>query len=55
MWILVIADCALAYPSSTYDYVVEGLAIAKAIVQKHGGEIKAYSPDGERMVFRLDI
>ncbi len=32
-----------------------GLSIAKAIVQKHGGEIKAFSPDGERMVFRLDI
>lgn len=32
-----------------------GLSIAKAIVQKHGGEIKAYSPDGERLVFRLEI
>lgn len=32
-----------------------GLSIAKAIVQKHGGEIKAYSPDGKRMVFRLEI
>ncbi|MBF1187469.1 MAG: ATP-binding protein [[Eubacterium] sulci] len=32
-----------------------GLSIAKAIVQKHGGEIKAYSPDGERMVFKLEI
>ncbi len=32
-----------------------GLSIAKAIVQKHGGEIKAFSPDGERMVFRLEI
>ena len=32
-----------------------GLSIAKAIVQKHGGEIKAYSPDGKRMVFKLEI
>lgn len=32
-----------------------GLSIAKAIVQKHGGEIKAFSPDGERMVFKLEI
>ncbi|WP_455053457.1 sensor histidine kinase [Mogibacterium sp.] len=32
-----------------------GLSIAKVIVQKHGGEIKAFSPDGERMVFRLEI
>lgn len=32
-----------------------GLSIAKAIVRKHGGEIKAFSHDGERMVFRLEI
>lgn len=32
-----------------------GLSIAKAIVQKHGGEIRAFSPDGEHMVFKLEI
>lgn len=32
-----------------------GLSIAKAIVEKHGGSIKASSPDGERMVVSVEI
>lgn len=32
-----------------------GLSIAKAIAEKHGGSIKAYSPDGDRMVIELEI
>ncbi|WP_159434127.1 sensor histidine kinase [Clostridium grantii] len=32
-----------------------GLAVAKSIVEQHNGQIEAYSPDCERIVFKIDL